>query len=79
MIEFKLWLLFIGRMSIFAENQHSWVKPEMRKTVQGFSLISWETVGDRLNGYLWIGVLHDNGGKKAFEDATIYLSEASKG
>jgi hypothetical protein len=76
-IEFKLWLLFAAQMSI-AENEDSWLRHEMRKTLEALSLTSWKSMRDRLKGYLWIGVLHDKGGKNAFADATTGSSETLK-
>lgn len=67
--EFKLWLLFVARMFIGREVEYSWLELEMRKCLEALNLTSWNTVRERLQGYLWIGILHDTGGKRAFEDA----------
>lgn len=74
MMDFKLWLLFVARLSILAEDEDCWLLPEMRKTVESSELSSWKTARERLKAYLWIDALHDDGGKKALEDATTSLS-----
>jgi hypothetical protein len=78
MLNFKLWLLLVARMSIVAGARDSWLEPELKKTLEVLGLASWTSVRDRLNGYLWIGVLHDNGGKKAFADGITSPSEVCK-
>jgi hypothetical protein len=78
MLNFKLWLLLVARMSIVARARDSWLKPELKKTLEALGLASWTSVRDRVKGYLWIGVLHDNGGKKAFADGIASPSELCK-
>lgn len=68
-LELKIWLLFVARLSIQTGNGDSWLLPEMRKTLAALSLTTWKSVKDKLKNYLWIGMLHDACGKKAFEDA----------
>jgi hypothetical protein len=65
-------------MSIVARARDSWLKPELKKTLEALGLASWTSVRDRVKGYLWIGVLHDNGGKKAFADGITSPSEVCK-
>ncbi|CZR59936.1 uncharacterized protein PAC_09831 [Phialocephala subalpina] len=69
-LELKIWLLFVARIVIVAGDGDSWIAPEMRKTLKALDLPSWKLVRDRLKKYLWISMLHDASGKKAFEDAT---------
>ena len=76
MVEFKVWMLFVVRVSIVSESKDSWIENEMRKTLKASSLTSWEAVRERLKAYLWIDVLHDKGGKEIFEDATNGSLEA---
>ena len=78
MLNFKLWLLLVARMSIVTGARDSWLKPELKKTLEALGLASWTSMRDRLKGYLWIGVLHDNGGKKAFADGIASPSEVCK-
>jgi hypothetical protein len=65
-------------MSIVAGARDSWLKPELKKTLESLGLGSWTSIRDRLKRYLWIGVLHDNSGKKAFADGITSSSEVSK-
>jgi hypothetical protein len=76
-LEFKLWLLFVARMSNVKNNQDSWLTPEMKKTLEVLSLTTWKPVRERLKNYLWVDVLHDSGGKETFEIATASVSEGS--
>jgi len=78
LLEFKVWLLFVARMSIVVESKDCWLETELKKTLDALSLTSWETVRGMLKGYLWIGVMHDKSGKNAFGDAITSSSEASK-
>jgi hypothetical protein len=73
-LEFKLWLLFVARMSNVKDNQGPWLMPEMKKTLEALSLTTWKLVRQRLKNYLWIDVLHDSGGKETFEIATACAS-----
>lgn len=75
-LEFKLWLLFVARIVIEARDEDSWIESEMRRTLNALDLTSWKLVRDRLKKYLWIGMLHDANGKKAFEDATREIPHA---
>jgi hypothetical protein len=73
-LEFKLWLLFIGRVCIVAESESAWLQPEMKKTLDALNLTSWKAARERLKRYLWIDVIHDSDGRKAYEEATAARS-----
>ena len=68
--EFKLWLLFIARMSIVVAYEDSWIHFEMSKALQILGLSSWTAVREKLKQYLWIDKLHDKGAEVAFYNAT---------
>ncbi|KAG0649238.1 hypothetical protein D0Z07_4287 [Hyphodiscus hymeniophilus] len=72
---FKLWLLFVASMPIVADREDPWIKTELQKTLDHSSLTSWKAVSNNLKDYLWIGGLHDDGGKNAFEVARSHSSE----
>ncbi|TVY13988.1 hypothetical protein LARI1_G008670 [Lachnellula arida] len=74
-VELKLWLLFVARMPDSVSEIDSWIEAEMKKTLGALGLKKWEAVKDILKRYLWIDVLHEKGGKDAFEDATKNFSE----
>jgi hypothetical protein len=79
MLEFKLWLLLFARMTnVSVKTRDPWLEFEMSKTLEALNLASWDSARDTLKKYLWIDVLHDKGGKKAFEDATTHSRESSK-
>lgn len=69
-LEFKLWLLFVARICVVTENESPWLQPEMKKTLEALNLASWKAAKERLKRYLWIDVVHDNDGRKAYEEAT---------
>ncbi|TVY44661.1 hypothetical protein LOCC1_G007048 [Lachnellula occidentalis] len=75
MVELKLWLLFIARMSDGATGKYSWIDAEMKKTLRALGVTKWEAAREKLKGYLWIDVMHDKGGKDAFEGATSSVLE----
>lgn len=68
-LEFKLWLLFVARLSNAKDNQDSWLMPEMKRILKALSLKTWKAVRERLKIYLWIDVLHDSGGRETFATA----------
>lgn len=72
-VELKLWLLFVARMSDSVSEKDSLIEGEMKKTLGALGLTKWEAVRDILQGYLWIGVLHDKFGQDVFDDAAKNL------
>ncbi|KAG9228434.1 hypothetical protein BJ875DRAFT_240503 [Amylocarpus encephaloides] len=64
----KLWLLFIARLVISQGGDDFWLETEMRNTIKTLELHCWPSAKHRLMGFLWIGFLHDDSGKKVFED-----------
>ena len=78
-LEFTLWLLHFARVTnVSVKNRDPWLEFEMSKALEALNLTSWESTRDTLKKYLWIDVLHDKGGKKAFEDAITHSPESSK-
>jgi hypothetical protein len=79
LIDFKLWLLFVARMFNVTEYRDSWLEPEIKRTLEVLKLVSWQNVRDKLKEYLWIGVLHDDSGKKSFGAAFLNPSQSLDG
>lgn len=69
-LEFKLWLLFIARVCVVAETESVWLQNEIKVTLEALHLASWKDVRKRLKLYLWIDTIHDECGRKAFEEVT---------
>lgn len=68
-LEFRLWLLFVTRVCVVAETESAWLRNEMSNTLEALNLPTWKIARERLKKYLWIDVLHDECGRKAFEKA----------
>lgn len=61
--EVLLWLLFIGRVSIFTQTDDSWLIPKTKSTVQALALQSWEDARRILAKFPWVDDLHDKAGQ----------------
>ena len=59
----KLWLLLVGSMMVF-EGTEEWLVQTIR-TLAGRQ--GWEDVRARVRDVMWIDVIHDNPGRKAYE------------
>lgn len=63
-----LWLLFVGRASVWGEQTDShWVVPMIARTCRRMGLESWAEVRAQLKRYPWVTCLHDEIGKLAWE------------
>jgi hypothetical protein len=62
-----LWLLTIGAISVFRESDDVWLKPWIRENIHSCELESWSEMQDILDSFMWIGLVHDEPGKKIFD------------
>ncbi|GMG41021.1 unnamed protein product [Aspergillus oryzae var. brunneus] len=69
-----LWLLMVGRISVFGTSDDEWLKPWLRANSQLCTVHSWPAMRDVMESFLWIGALHDKPGKDLFESAMLQLS-----
>ncbi|KAH8660282.1 hypothetical protein BX600DRAFT_467503 [Xylariales sp. PMI_506] len=60
------WLLMIGAISTFTDDDDSWIKPWLGVNIRICKLSSWPMARKLLRGFLWIGMLHDQPGERLF-------------
>ena len=65
-----LWLLMIGAISTFTEQDDTWLKPRIHQSIKSCGIKSWSETRDVLASFLWIGLVHDRPGKQIF-DSTL--------
>ncbi|KAL6411980.1 hypothetical protein AUP68_04360 [Ilyonectria robusta] len=70
--EVLLWLLFIGRYTIFTQTDDSWLIPKVKGAVEALALQSWEDARRTLATFPWVGDLHDKAGQSLWDDSTAF-------
>lgn len=70
--EVLLWLLFIGRYTIFTQTDDSWLIPKVKVAVEALALQSWEDARRTLATFPWVGDLHDKAGQSLWDDSTAF-------
>ncbi|KAG5782483.1 hypothetical protein H9Q73_003853 [Fusarium xylarioides] len=65
----KLWLLVVGSIIVF-DSSEDWLVQSINSLA---GRQSWEEVRERVNEVMWIDVIHDVPGRKAFEAAQSYI------
>ncbi|KAI0890467.1 uncharacterized protein GGS22DRAFT_13939 [Annulohypoxylon maeteangense] len=72
-----LWLLTIGRISIFdSSDGDRWLKPWLRVNLDLCGVRSWSAMRGVLDSFMWVGIVHDVPGKSLF-DSTMSASPSS--
>jgi hypothetical protein len=61
--EVILWILFIGRDSIFMQPDDAWLIPTVTGTILALGLHTWEDVRRTLSKFPWVNALHDKPGQ----------------
>ncbi|KAK6831707.1 hypothetical protein RU639_002978 [Aspergillus parasiticus] len=69
-----LWLLTVGRISVFGISDDEWLKPWLRANSQLCTVHSWPAMRNVMESFLWISALHDKLGKDLFESAMLQPS-----
>jgi hypothetical protein len=64
-----LWLLMVGKVSVFDGSDDGWFNPLFRETMATCEVGSWSEVRDLLMSFMWIGLVHDKAGKRVFSSA----------
>ncbi|SPO01794.1 uncharacterized protein DNG_04467 [Cephalotrichum gorgonifer] len=67
--EVLLWMLFVGRASVFTPRDE-WLVSMVGRVLYDLSLYSWEEVLEVLGRFPWVGVLFDKAGKSLYDAAT---------
>lgn len=70
--QISLWLLMIGKISLFASNtdESSWIKSRLGEIIGLHRDLSWQKLRLILKSFLWIDILHDAPGKMIFESVS---------
>lgn len=72
--EVLLWLLFIGRASIFKEPDDVWLIPKTAQTMHALGLHTWEDVSRTLAIFPWVNALHDPAGQALWHKSSSLLA-----
>lgn len=65
--QMSLWLLLIGHISLFSEEDEPWLKPWLRTILYLCGATSWEEARVIMKAYLWIDFVQDEVGAEAFD------------
>lgn len=65
-----LWLLCLGRYTIFTQTDDSWLIPKVKSAVEALALRSWEDARRTLAKFPWVDDLHDKAGQSLWDDST---------
>lgn len=63
------WLLMIGAISVFNQDDHSWLRPRLRASIESCGVESWSDMQDILGSLLWIPLVLEKPGKDFFDFA----------
>jgi hypothetical protein len=55
----RLWLLFVGGVSVLPEREESWLLTNILETARDWSIRDWEDAHRRIMQFPWITSLHD--------------------
>ncbi|KIM99089.1 hypothetical protein OIDMADRAFT_127640 [Oidiodendron maius Zn] len=69
--EILLWVLFIGKTSIFKPWDDTWLVPLIRRTMQALGLCTWEEVHQTLAKWPWVNTVHDKIGRHLCKSSTL--------
>lgn len=58
-----LWMLFIGRATIFSEDEEVWMLPRMKKAMTILAIHTWEDVSRTLCKFPWLRNIHTKSAK----------------
>ena len=64
-----LWLLMVDAVSVFDDSDALWFNPLLRATMATCKVASWSEMRDLLMSFMWIDLVHDKTGKRAFDSA----------
>ncbi|KAK6499601.1 hypothetical protein TWF481_009966 [Arthrobotrys musiformis] len=65
--EMMLWLLMVGAISVFGEEDNVWLKPWLKVNFELCGVSGWEDLKRVLKGLMWMGFIFDEAGEKIYE------------
>ncbi len=65
--QLSLWLLMIGRISVFEQCDRSWMELRLRASINSCGIQSWIEMQDILRSSMWISWLQEDRGKEIFD------------
>ena len=71
--EILLWVLFIGKTSIFKPWDDTWLVPLITRTMRALGLCTWEDVHQILAKWPWVNTVHDKIGRRICESSALDL------
>ncbi|KAH8811000.1 hypothetical protein F5884DRAFT_749398 [Xylogone sp. PMI_703] len=69
--DFLIWLLIVGRLSIFSEVDDVWIVPWLRLNIGSSQAGEWNETRQILESFMWIRVIQDEPGKTIFESVFL--------
>lgn len=72
-----LWLLFIGRISVFEEKEESWILPLMKQELNKTDIEDIVNLSERLQRFPWINKLYDEPSRQLYNRALKSSTNAS--
>lgn len=73
-----LWLLMIGAICVFSQQDEVWLKPWLRTSIEVCDAKSWTRLHEYLESLMWIDIVYDKPGKDVF-DSLFPASGSSPG
>lgn len=60
------WLLMVGAISVFEQQDDSWLRPWLGETIETCGITSWAEMQTILESFMWIRLLQEEPGKRVF-------------
>jgi len=70
-----LWVLFMGRASVFGEVDDCWIIPKVREVSMALVLHVWTDVRNFLSAFPWVDSVHGQSGRALWEKCEVVNSE----
>jgi hypothetical protein len=67
-----LWVLLVGRASVFTDLDECWLVPKMREIGVALELRTWEDIWCVLIQFPWVNLVHGRAGRALWEKSDIY-------
>ncbi|KAF3937522.1 hypothetical protein ABW19_dt0208379 [Dactylella cylindrospora] len=66
-----LWLLFVGRVSVFSLSDDTWLLPQIKKCLFALNVNSWQETRAQLTKFPWIRYFHDKSGYEVWNSLDL--------
>lgn len=69
---FWLWLVMLGSVSLFGQDDLDWVGPLLVMKMEECNVRSWAEMQHVLSSVMWVGSVHDGPGRAMFKSLGVY-------